>query len=105
MPRVQLPAITLKHKAWNKGRAIGRKRPLLQKPVWGIRARLGLADYLRDLTLFNVAIDSKLRGCDLVKRAVPKQSCGDLSQDGQPSHRAAFARPHEGRYHRALLGG
>ncbi|MEN8738768.1 MAG: tyrosine-type recombinase/integrase [Phaeobacter gallaeciensis] len=70
MPRVQLPAVTPKHKAWNKGRIIGQKRPLLPKQVWAIRARLELAGYLRDLALLNVAIDSKLRGCDLVKLPV-----------------------------------
>ena len=70
MPRVQLPATTPKRRAWNKGRIIGQKRPLLPKQVWAIRARLELAGYLRDLTLFNVAIDSKLRSCDLVRLAV-----------------------------------
>ncbi len=70
MPRVQLPALTPKRKAWNKGRIIGQKRPLLPKQVWAIRARLELAGNLRDLTLFNVAIDSKLRGCDLVRLSV-----------------------------------
>jgi len=66
MPRVQLPAVTPKRRAWNKGRLVGQKRPLLPKPVWAIHARLELAGNLRDLALFNVAIDSKLRGCDLV---------------------------------------
>lgn len=66
MPRVQLPAVTPKRRAWNKGRLVGQKRPLLPKQVWTIRARLELAGNLRDLALFNVAIDSKLRGCDLV---------------------------------------
>ncbi|WP_170551258.1 tyrosine-type recombinase/integrase [Ruegeria atlantica] len=70
MPRVQLPAVTSKRRAWNKGRFIGQKRPLFPKQVWAIRARLELASNLRDLALFNVAIDSKLRGCDLVKLAV-----------------------------------
>ena len=70
MPRVQLPAVTPKRRAWNKGRLVGQKRPLLPKPVWAIRARLELAGNLRDLALFNVAIDSKLRGCDLVSRQV-----------------------------------
>lgn len=65
MPRVQLPATTPKRRAWNKGRIIGQKRPLLPIQVWAIRARLELASYLRDLALFNVAIDSKLCGCDL----------------------------------------
>ncbi|MCY4208561.1 MAG: integrase, partial [Roseovarius sp.] len=70
MPRVQLPAVTTKRGAWNKGRIIGQKRPLLPKQVRAIRAWLELAGNLRDLALFNVAIDSKLRGCDLVKLAV-----------------------------------
>lgn len=70
MPSVQLPATTPKRRAWNQGRIIGQKRPLLPKQVWAIRARLELAGNLRDLALFNVAIDSKLRGCDLVKLAV-----------------------------------
>ena len=70
MPRVQLPAVTSKRRAWNKGRIIGQKRPLLPKQVWAIRARLELAGNLRDLALFNVAIDSKLRGCDLLRLRV-----------------------------------
>ena len=52
------------------GRIVGQKPPLLPKQVWAIRARLELAGYLRALVLFNVAIDSKLRGCDLVKLSV-----------------------------------
>jgi hypothetical protein len=58
MPRVQLPAVNPKRKAWNKGRIVGQKRPLLPKQVWAIRARLELANNLRDLALFNIAIDS-----------------------------------------------
>ena len=57
MPRVQLPAVTPKRRAWNKGCLVGQKRPLLPKQVWAIRARLELAGNLRDLALFNVAID------------------------------------------------
>ncbi len=84
MPSVQLAAITSKHRAWNKGRIIGQKRPLLPKQVWGIRARLELADNLRDLALFNVAIDSKLRGCDLAKLAV-----ADLVRDDRVRERVS----------------
>lgn len=51
---------------WNKGKLLGQKRPLKHKEVWGIRIRLELAGQIRDLAMFNVAIDSKLRGCDLV---------------------------------------
>ncbi|MEP0942895.1 MAG: integrase, partial [Rhizobiaceae bacterium] len=49
---------------------MGQKRPLRPKHVWAIRVRLELADRIRDLALFNMAIDSKLRGCDLVKLEV-----------------------------------
>ena len=52
---------------WNKARLIGQKRPLKPKDVWAIRARLQLKGRKRDLALFNLAIDSKLRGCDLVR--------------------------------------
>jgi len=69
MPSVQLPDVAPKCRAWNKGRIIGQKRPLLPKQVWAIRARLELAGNFRDLVLFNDAIGSKLRGCDLVKLA------------------------------------
>src|SRR5215471_15565399 len=52
---------------WNRGRQIGQKRPLKPRDVWTIRARLQLEHRRRDLALFNLAIDSKLRGCDLVR--------------------------------------
>ena len=52
---------------WNKGKLVGQKAPLKLKQVWSIRIRLQLANNLRDLALFNLAIDSKLRSCDLVK--------------------------------------
>jgi integrase len=51
---------------WNKGKLLGQKPPLKQKEIWGIRIRLQLARRARELALFNLAIDSKLRGCDLV---------------------------------------
>lgn len=51
---------------WNKVRLIGQKTPLKLKEIWGIRIRLQLAHRLRDLALFNLALDSKLRACDLV---------------------------------------
>lgn len=70
MSRIQLPAIKPKRRPWNKGRLVGQKRPLLPKQVWAIRARLELGGNLRDLALFNLAIDSKLRGCDLVRLKV-----------------------------------
>ncbi len=56
----------------NKGRIIGQKRPLPISHIWGIRIRLQLEGKVRDLALFNMALDSKLRGCDLVKLKVSK---------------------------------
>ena len=61
-----LPMIVPQKRAWNRGRIIGQKRPLQPKHVWAIRVRLELAGAIRDLALFNLAVDSKLRGCDLV---------------------------------------
>jgi integrase len=54
-------------RGWNRGRILGQKRALKPREVWAIRVRLHIARKLRDLALFNLAIDSKLRGCDLVK--------------------------------------
>lgn len=56
--------------AWNKGKLLGQKPPLKLKEVWEIRIRLQLSHNLRELALFNLAIDSKLRGCDLIKLKV-----------------------------------
>ena len=61
---------------WNKGKLIGQKLPLRLQEIWGIRIRLQLAEKTRDLALFNLAIDSKLRGCDLVKLKVRDISHG-----------------------------
>ena len=58
---------THRHTPWNKGKLTGQKPPLKLKKIWAIRIRLQLADRTRDLALFNLAIDSKLRSCDLVK--------------------------------------
>lgn len=51
---------------WNKGKLVGQKPPLKPKDIWAIRIQLQNAHQVRDLAMFNLAIDSKLRGCDLV---------------------------------------
>jgi hypothetical protein len=56
-----LPALRPSRLAWNKGRVVGQKRPLQPKHVWSIRVRLEMAAAPRDLALFNMAVDSKLR--------------------------------------------
>ena len=70
---------------WNKGRLIGQKRPLKPKDVWAIRVRLQLQGRKRDLALFNLAIDSKLRGCDLVRLQVDDACAG--GRVARPWHR------------------
>ncbi len=55
---------------WNKGKLVGQKPPLKPKDIWAIRIHLQNAHQVRDLALFNLAIDSKLRGCDLVNLRV-----------------------------------
>lgn len=81
MSKVQLPAVKPKRRPWNKGRLVGQKRPLLPKQVWAIRTRLEMAGNLRDLALFNLAIDSKLRGCDLVRLKVAEFVIGGSVRD------------------------
>ena len=61
---------------WNKGKLVGQKAPLKLKDIWAIRVRLQLSGHTRDLALFNLAIDSKLRACDLVKLRVRDVSHG-----------------------------
>ena len=66
---------------WNKGRLIGQKRPLKPRDVWSIRVRLQVERRARNLALFNLAIDSKLRGCDLVRLQVDHVSVGGRVRD------------------------
>jgi integrase len=67
---MSFPQSVLNAPPWNKDKLIGQKPPLKLEQVWAIRIRLEMANKLRDLVLFNLAIDSKLRGCDLVKLQV-----------------------------------
>jgi integrase len=66
---------------WNKGLLIGQKKPLQPKQVWSIRVRLEIARLWRDLALFNLAIDSKLRACDLVKLRLDEVFSGAKVRD------------------------
>ncbi len=68
---------------WNKGKLLGQKPPLKLKEIWAIRIRLQLDHRTRELAPFNLAIDSKLRGCDLVGLRVH-----DIVQGSQGAHRA-----------------
>src|SRR3984893_17899712 len=77
---------------WNKGKLIGPRPPLRQKHVWAIRTRLQMERELRDLALFNLAIDSKLRGCDLVAIRVD-----DVAPNGYAIERASVRQRKTGR--------
>jgi integrase len=65
-----LPQIVKASTPWNKGKLVGQKPPLKQREIWAIRIRLQLKKETRELAMFNLAIDSKLRSCDLVKLTV-----------------------------------
>jgi integrase len=86
------PLPRLARTPWNKGRLIGQKRPLKPKDVWAIRVRLQLEQRRRDLALFNLAIDSKLRGCDLVRLRI-----NDVSAGGQIRDRTTVTQRKTGR--------
>src|SRR3981189_927929 len=68
---------------WNKGKLIGAKPPLRPKLVWSIQSKLQVEGRTRDLAMFNLAIDSKLRGCDVVALKVE-----DIAPQGYAVHRA-----------------
>ncbi len=68
---------------WNKGKLVGQKPPLKLKEIWAIRIRLQIDEKHRDLALFNLAIDSKLRACDLLNLRV-----SDVSQGNRVASRA-----------------
>jgi integrase len=63
----QVQCTTTIREPWNKGKLVGQKAPFKLKEIWTIRVRLQLANRRRELALFNLAIDSKLRACDLVR--------------------------------------
>ena len=77
---------------WNKGKFTGPKPPLQPRHVWAIRTRLQLAGRVRDLALFNLAIDSKLRGCDVVSLKVE-----DVAPHGHAINRATVRQRKTGR--------
>jgi hypothetical protein len=77
---------------WNKGLLIGQKKPLEPKHVWSIRVRLEIARSRRDLAIFDLTIDSKLRACDLVKLRLD-----DVCPGVKVRHRATIVQKKTGR--------
>ena len=91
---IQAQAIpsTPRRQPWNKGMLIGQKPPLRPKHVWSIRTRLQMEGRTRDLAMFNLAIDSKLRGCDVVALRVE-----DVAPSGYAVDRATVRQKKTGR--------
>jgi integrase len=81
-----------KQMPWNKGKLTGAKPPLRQKHVWAIRTKLQIDQRTRDLALFNLALDSKLRGCDVVALKVE-----DVAPNGYCADRATVRQKKTGR--------
>jgi integrase len=81
-----------KRTPWNKGKLIGAKPPLWPKHVWSIRTKLQIEGRALDLALFNLAIDSKLRGCDVVALRVE-----DVAPNGYAIARATVRQKKTGR--------
>lgn len=77
----EYPASRHQREPWNKGRLVGQKRPLKPKDVWTIRVSLQMEKRRRDLAMFNLAIDSKLRGCDVVALRVEDVAAGGYTAD------------------------
>src|SRR3954451_7296371 len=86
-----LSAISLRRLAWNKGRLIGAKPPLRPKHVWAIRTKLQVESRIRELAMFNLAIDSKLRGSDVVALKVE-----DVAPNGHAVDRATVRQKKTG---------
>ena len=92
MHEIQNPTASPKRVPWNRGKLIGPRPPLRQKDVWAIRTTLQIEQQVRDLALFNLAIDSKLRGCDVVAIRVD-----DVAPNGHAIARACVRQRKTGR--------
>src|SRR5438270_4778766 len=90
--RANTIAIANTSRPWNKGKLTGAKPPLHPKHVWSIRTKLQLEGRVRDLALFNLAIDSKLRGCVVVSVKVD-----DIAPSGYAIDRASVRQKKTGR--------
>ncbi len=78
---------------WNKGKLTGAKPPLRPKHVWSIRTKLQIEGRTRDLAMFNLAIDSKLRGCDVVAIRVEDVAAGGYTADRATVRQKKTGRP------------
>ncbi len=88
----QVIKLPVRRPPWNKGKLVGAKPPLRPSHVWSIRTKLQIEGKKRDLALFNLAIDSKLRGCDVVAVRVD-----DVAPGGYTMGRATIRQKKTGR--------
>lgn len=88
----QLDLFRAPHKPWNVGKLVGAKAPLKPKHIWAIRYHLKTLGAVRDLAMFNIARDAKLRGCDLVKLTV-----SDVAHADSIRHRSIVVQQKTGR--------
>src|ERR1700745_1304213 len=79
--------------AGNKGKRMGPRPPLRPKHVWSIRTKLQIDGRIRDLAMFNLAIDSKLRGCDVVAMRVEDVAAGGYTADRATGRKRKTGRP------------
>src|ERR1700687_2234005 len=89
----QVNAPVPKRVPWNKGKLTGAKPPLPPKHVWSIRTKLQIEGRARDLAMFNLAIDSKLRGCDVVAIRVEDVAAGGYTADRATVRQKKTRRP------------
>ncbi|ACC75976.1 hypothetical protein Bphy_6970 (plasmid) [Paraburkholderia phymatum STM815] len=75
LPRSTLTSSGARRVPWNKGKLTGQKPPLKLREIWAIRTRLQISSNARELTMFNLAIDSKLRACCCVRVIPHKTVC------------------------------
>jgi integrase len=90
--QVNATPVAYRRVPWNKGKLTGAKPPLRPKHVWSIRTQLQIEGRVRDLAMFNLAIDSKLRGCDVVAIKVE-----DIAASGYTADRATVRQKKTGR--------
>jgi integrase len=90
--QMNAPPVSQGRVPWNKGKLTGAKSPLRPKHVWSIRTKLRIEGRARDLAMFNLAIDSKLRGCDVVAIRVE-----DVAASGYTADRAKVRQKKTGR--------
>ena len=91
----QVNVIQTPHKRlpWNKGKLTGAKPPLRLKHVWSIRTKLQIEGRARDLAMFNLAIDSKLRGCDVVATGSRMSQPAATRRTAQPCDKGKLVSP------------